>query len=142
MLQQKQISKILQQGLKPIQTSSSTTPVSSSSIGGIKSISLLSNQGIPLITVSKNSTLGEDYKIYSILGYNSFKKKNQETENYDDNWTIIEFEKNLKCLICKILDLYLILYYNDDEISDEYVKIKLDSLILVLYDGLKGYSDD
>ena len=76
MLQQKQISKILQQGLTPItlnskSNSQSATPIPTST-HSIKSISLLSKQGIPLITVSSTTDSGsgiidQDYKIYSII---------------------------------------------------------------------------
>ena len=129
MLQQKQISKILQQGLTPITLNSKSNSQSTTSIPtsthSIKSISLLSKQGIPLITVS--STLGssgadsgssisdQDYKIYSIIAYNSLNKP-KESDNGNDKknetWSIIQFEPGLKCMIERCLDMYLVLYYD------------------------------
>ncbi|KAK6894962.1 hypothetical protein K6H09_002006 [Candida tropicalis] len=168
MLQQRQISKILEQGLKPIEFPQKRRRTNENedevlSTGSINTISLLSNQGIPLITISQPATSSssttssttttttrstsrskEDYKIYSILSYNSLKntKDNKDESESELEWNIIEFEKDLKCLIHKVLDLYLILYYNNDEIPDEYVKIISDNLCSVLKDGLKGYSDE
>ncbi|EMG47622.1 hypothetical protein SBY92_004708 [Candida maltosa Xu316] len=127
MLQQRQISKVLQQGLKPIPKTT----------GSIKSISLLSSQGIPLITVS--STSKEDYKVYSILAYNSLSENPDNNDDNDDDWTVVQFENDLKCMISKVLDLHLVVYY-DDTLQDEIVKLKSDGLISVLHDGLLGYN--
>lgn len=136
MLQQKQISKILQQGLTPITLNSKSNSQSATTIPtsthSIKSISLLSKQGIPLITVSSTTDSGsgiidQDYKIYSIIAYNSLNKPNEnDNDNDNDNskntnklkskenetWTIIQFEPGLKCMIERCLDMYLVLYYD------------------------------
>lgn len=143
MLQQKQISKILQQGLTPITLNSKSNSQSTTSIPtsthSIKSISLLSKQGIPLITVS--STLGssgadsgssisdQDYKIYSIIAYNSLNKP-KESDNGNDKknetWSIIQFEPGLKCMIERCLDMYLAVYY-DGRVDNRDGKTKSDS---------------
>ncbi|RCK65408.1 Pheromone-regulated membrane protein 10 [Candida viswanathii] len=91
----------------------------------------------PTPTTGTSTGHNEDYKIYSILGYNSLKDREG-----DDEWSIIQFEPRLKCLICTVLDMYLVLYFDSEEIGDEYVKVKLEGLALALREGLKGYNED
>ncbi|KAG7664909.1 uncharacterized protein J8A68_001547 [[Candida] subhashii] len=67
------------------------------------SISLLSTQGIPLITVSNRNELSHDsLRIYSLLAYNSLETTTAATHGGGgDNWNIVDFE-GIKCIIAKL----------------------------------------
>lgn len=112
MLQTKQISKVLSQGLKPISKELSTNGVSEP-----LSLSLLSSSGLPLTTVSSHSVEDEsltvdNLKIYSLLAMSHFKgpggieeegeeaadKKSKE----ESNWAGMAINKDLNLIIQKV----------------------------------------
>lgn len=110
MLQTKQISKVLSQGLKPIELSTNgvTEPLS---------LSLLSHSGLPLTTVSNHSVeqgslTVDNLKIYSLLAMSHFKEPNnteaEEVENANNtrkeesNWAGMAIDKDLHLIIEKV----------------------------------------
>lgn len=142
MLQLRQISKVLSQGLGS--SNSRTSPLS---------ISLLSSNGLPLSTVrvpnQENEHLTNDnLKIYSLLALNQLRQQN------DDEWGLLELDENLKVVISKLElknyinkeqiedkreeGLYVVIFY-DSMFSDAEAKLRLDNLCSALSQGLEGY---
>ncbi|KAK6199250.1 uncharacterized protein RJT21DRAFT_45424 [Scheffersomyces amazonensis] len=119
MLQARQISQLLSQGLNSVTLNSTTTTnLGNNNVVGTTTnvspiaISLLSSEGIPLTTVvnsnqNENKTHGYDsdsLKIYSLLGYKQL-QGNQSDEPHDirlDDWDIIQLDEELKLIIRKI----------------------------------------
>lgn len=112
MLQTKQISKVLSQGLNPISKELSTNGVNEP-----LSLSLLSHSGLPLTTVSNHSVEQEsltvdNLKIYSLLAMSHFKEPNNteedEAENGNNtrkdesNWAGMAIDKDLHLIIQKV----------------------------------------
>lgn len=112
MLQTKQISKVLSQGLKPIPKELSTNGVSEP-----LSLSLLSHSGLPLTTVSSHSVgdgslTVDNLKIYSLLAMSHFKEpgtleeEEEETANKklkeESNWAGMAIDKDLHLIIQKV----------------------------------------
>lgn len=157
MLQLKQISKLLSQGLTPVSTTDN------SAFASIKnsplSISLLSSEGIALTTVVNSTLLQElnlssdNLKIYSLIGYNYLHQRllqfylnpsDQEDEELV-SWTIIQLENELKLVIQKLDSkdkhpLFVILFYHQ-QFPDEFAKLKSDGLTEALNLGFRGYFD-
>ncbi|KAK6454300.1 uncharacterized protein RJT20DRAFT_130364 [Scheffersomyces xylosifermentans] len=116
MLQSKQISRLLSQGLSPIPSDSNngTESQPSSSVtrrSAPLSISLLSHEGIPLTTVLNRSVLSEtkvapdNLRIYSLQGYKYLTSAQQpqgeeQSQSTDlKNWEVIELDNGLKLII-------------------------------------------
>lgn len=112
MLQTKQISKVLSQGLKPIPKELSTNGVSEP-----LSLSLLSSSGLPLTTVSSHSVEAgsltvDNLKIYSLLAMSHFKgpggleEEGEETVDKkwkeESNWAGMAIDKDLNLIIQKV----------------------------------------
>ncbi|CAH2355644.1 hypothetical protein CLIB1423_30S00540 [[Candida] railenensis] len=141
MLQSKQISKVLTQGLRAASVKTSTSSPFA--------ISLLSKSGLPLTTVTSldeavSEISTDNLKIYSLLAVNNF-----QSENVED-WTLLEFEFGIKAIIEKVKydseqdqedqesTLYVVVFYNGD-FPDAVAKLKLDNINAALSEGLKGY---
>ncbi|CAI5760241.1 unnamed protein product [Candida verbasci] len=131
MLQQKEISKILYRGLDAID---SNQPIS---------ISLLSHNGNPLITLTKDKESDDgniNFKILSLLTFQIF--NNNQSEDQQD-WNIINFKNHdIKSIIKKVenLEYFVILFYEFD--NDGFAKLKIDSVVNALNEGFKGYKAD
>lgn len=142
MLQLRQISKVLSQGLGS--GNARTSPLS---------ISLLSSNGLPLSTVrvpnQENEHLTNDnLKIYSLLALNQLRQQN------DDEWGLLELDENLKVVISRLElknyinqeqiedkreeGLYVVIFY-DGTFTDAEAKLRLDNLCSALSKGLEGY---
>lgn len=142
MLQLKQISKVLSQGLRAVASVKTTTT-------SPFAISLLSKSGLPLTTVTSldeavSEISTDNLKIYSLLAVNNF-----QLEQVED-WTLLEFEFGIKAIIEKVnyesgleqedqeSTLYVVVFYNGD-FPDAVAKLKLDNINAALSEGLKGY---
>lgn len=144
MLQLKQISKVLSQGLEPVELKS--TDSGSSKIQPL-SIALLNFNGVPLSTVSctnleeKNLSL-DNIRIYSIILLNYFKSQREETD-----WSVLQLDEKLSIIIEKLNfkdivndedNLYVIALY-DKEVPDSIAKLKVDNICEVFNRDLKGF---
>lgn len=150
MLQSKQISRLLSQGLTPINIGDSiedqiqpSTTLSTSPL----SLLLLSPDGIPLTTVLNAILLTElgltpdTLKIYSLVGFD-------QLNNDKDDWGIVQLEGLIKMVIQRLSfdaiasqanQLYAVLFY-EEQFPDAVAKLKLDNISAALNKGLKGYS--
>ncbi|EGV65284.1 hypothetical protein PSN45_002567 [Yamadazyma tenuis] len=141
MLQSKQISRVLCQGLKPVPVTSSSPSQTESSLAAPISVSLLSSKGVPLSTVIKaDSQLTIDnIKIYSLLAFN----------NYDSReaWCLVKVDSELRLVMGKLQltqeteenKMYVVVLY-DSSLPDAIAKAKLDGLTEALNTGLEGFS--
>ncbi|CAK7894695.1 hypothetical protein CAAN1_02S04390 [[Candida] anglica] len=152
MLQSKQISKVLSQGLQPIGPNDSRAPLA---------LSLLSNSGVPLTTVTTSneevSLSANNLKICSLLAVNNFEQQYDlgeedpipSNDENDVKWTVLEFEESgFKAIIEKLnytknkdIDslLYVVIFYRKGDFPDAIAKLKVDNVCRVLEDGLRGY---
>ncbi|EGW29947.1 uncharacterized protein SPAPADRAFT_63573 [Spathaspora passalidarum NRRL Y-27907] len=156
MLQSKTITKLLKQSLKPI-------PQQNESLAQPLAVSLLSPEGIPLVTSTNTPSIltNDTIKIYSLIARHSLVS----------GWTIVQFEDGIKGIVstidCGRVDtgasdahieiipgsitddiehdedkrddvLFVVLFY-DSTVTDAVAKVKIDSLVGALNDGLKGY---
>lgn len=122
MLQQKQITKVLTQGLKEVE-------IDGKKVGPIL-VSLLADNGVPLCTVCRrdNSVSMDNIKIYSLLGFNNLGQQ---------AWTALHVDEEIRVMIGRVERRAVVIIY-DRSIGDGIVKVKLDNLVKVLGEGLKG----
>lgn len=137
MLQLKQISKVLSQGLNPVSTTNTSVPLA---------ISLLSSAGLPLTTVtsinSEETLASDNLKIYSLLAVSNF----QQLKTKD--WSLLEFEADVKAIIEQVhyseskdqeSVLYVVIFYGTNFL-DAVAKLKIDNINSALQQGLNGYT--
>lgn len=169
MLQLRQISRLLAQGLRPVSTSPEHSHLTQLDTAPL-SISLLSSEGVALTTVVSTSLLqqldltSDNLKIYSLIGYNYLHQRLQDfykqyfqpsTKTLEIDleqaelvsWTVVQLENDIKLVIQKLTTdsnhsppLYVILFYHNS-FPDEFAKLKSDNLKLALNEGLKGYTE-
>lgn len=134
MLQPKNISHILAQAL-------------SNNEDGPMMISLLSNKGLPLATVTPSVSLfnRDDLRVYSLLAINSFQQQPSLSDSALDNWAVVEIDGNYKAMINRFYTmenpqnfLYVVEFYVKD-FPDSKAKARLDSVTKSLEQGLQGY---
>lgn len=154
MLQLKQISKVLVQGLTRVpaslgrqrdpedpqehfeQSVLETLPLA---------VSLLLPEGNPLLTVTNDAALKEtgissdNLRIFLLLGYNYLHQNPLEA------WGLIEVEKNLELMVTRLTvvvegePMYVALFYSP-KFPRAVAKLKLDNIAAVLNLGLDGYA--
>lgn len=150
MLQLKDICKVLSQGLRPVKS----TALRSSSRGPL-CLSLLSDSGLPLVTVTdsqvqKGSKLDmERFRLYTTMVASEYLESisHEQEKDSTSNWSGIELEKGLWSIITEVdgednfkpeTRLLLILFYEDD-FPHSIAKLKLDNVCNVLNQELRGY---
>lgn len=170
MLQPKQISKVLSQGLTPTPSISKSTRINSP-----LSLSLLSHSGLPLTTVTssnleQNGTLSVDnLRIYSLLATNHFKQNMSDEANESSGqevaaWSGMEIDKGLHLIIQKLEykdsegqedaeqkngsdggaghseDDLYVVIFYESGYPHEIAKLKINNVCGALAEGLKGYN--
>lgn len=134
MLQPKHISEVLAQAL-------------SEGGDGPIMVSLLSNKGLPLATVTPPSTLfnRDDLRVYSLLAINAFHQQQTLSDPTLDDWAVVEVDDHYKAMINRFYTmenhqnyLYVVEFYTS-EFADSKAKARLDAVTKSLTEGLQGY---
>lgn len=136
MLQLKQISQLLAQVL-----------TKDSALQGPVAVSLLSNKGLPLttVTISGLGALSPDnLRIYSLLAINSFHQQPAADDEDLDSWAVVDLDGTFRAMVKQFLtidgdsnDMFVVLFYT--ELADALAKVKLDGVTEALARKLEGY---
>lgn len=145
MLQQREIAKILSQVISESGSLLQT---------GAYSVSLLSSNGLPLITVTSPDSPAPDYsvsadslRVYSLLAINSFNQQEKCGDSKLDDWMVLSLDETLRAIVKRFVtvskgsyrnELYVIIFYGNSY-SDDLAKVSVDSLAEIFADGLQGY---
>ncbi|MCH0628569.1 hypothetical protein JNB11_01085 [Kocuria palustris] len=137
MLQLKQISKVLTQGLQEVPAGYESTVLERLPLG----ISLLSPEGHPLATVTNELALkqaeisADSLRVHGLIGY-------QHMEQHPDQlWALCEIDPRLQLMVSRVATAqprYLVVYYHSG-FPRAAAKLKLDNMTQVLAKGLEGY---
>lgn len=137
MLQLKQISKVLSQGLREVPAGYESTVLERLPLG----ISLLSPEGHPLATVTNDQALkqaqisADSLRVHGLIGYNHMEQHPEQL------WAMCEVDPKLQLMISRVATTqprYLVVYYYSG-FPKAAAKLKLDNMTQVLAKGLEGY---